>query len=92
MLHFCTGADEQKGVNLAANPNCALTTGNNAWKVGLDVVVEGEAGRVSDEAKLHLVADAYASKYEWPLTVRDGTFFAEYGAPRPARLRTTPTR
>src|SRR6266542_4439090 len=37
--------------------------------------------RVSDEAKLHLVADAYASKYEWPLTVRDGAFFEEYGAP-----------
>src|SRR5262245_28938020 len=31
-LYFCTGAGEQKGVNLARNPHCALTTGNNAWK------------------------------------------------------------
>src|SRR5881397_2537647 len=38
-LHFCTGAAEQKGVNLASNANCALTTGNNAWKSGLDVVI-----------------------------------------------------
>ena len=28
-LHFCTGAAEQKGVNLARNPHCTLTTGNN---------------------------------------------------------------
>ena len=27
-LHFCTGPTEQKGVNLAANPACVLTTGN----------------------------------------------------------------
>ena len=28
-LYFCTGAEEQKGVNLARNPQCALTTGTN---------------------------------------------------------------
>jgi len=27
------------------------------------------------------VADAYASKYEWHVTVRDGVFDAEHGAP-----------
>ena len=45
-LHFCTGAAEQKGVNLARNAHCILTTGNNAWKSGLDVVIGGE---VTDE-------------------------------------------
>src|SRR3954463_3567114 len=57
-LHFCTGAAEQKGVNLAANANCALTTGNNAWKSGLDVVIEGTATRVTDEARLQALAAA----------------------------------
>ena len=28
-LHFCTGAEEQKAVNLARNPHVALTTGCN---------------------------------------------------------------
>ena len=27
VAYFCTGAGEQKGVNLARNPHCALTTG-----------------------------------------------------------------
>jgi hypothetical protein len=30
VLHFCTGAGEQKGVNLVRNAHCTLTTGNNA--------------------------------------------------------------
>src|SRR6185295_5672966 len=38
-LYFCTGAGEQKGVNLARNPHCTLTTGNNVWNAGLDVVL-----------------------------------------------------
>src|SRR5262245_3961591 len=48
-LYFCTGAEEQKGVNLARNPQCALTTGNNEWKSGLDVGVEGAARVERDE-------------------------------------------
>ena len=43
-VYFCTGAGEQKGVNLARNDHCALTTGNNAWKSGLDIVIEGPHG------------------------------------------------
>jgi hypothetical protein len=46
-LHFCTGAEEQKAVNLAGNPWVALTTGANRWKDGLDLVVEGEAVQVT---------------------------------------------
>jgi len=37
-LHFCTGADEQKAVNLETNPEVVLTTGCNGWQEGLDVV------------------------------------------------------
>ena len=80
-LYFCTGADEQKGVNLGRNAECALTTGNNAWKTGLDVVIEGTARRVTDETRLHRLADAWASKYkgDWQFEVRNGAFQGEGG-------------
>ena len=76
VLHFCTGAGEQKGVNLARNASCTLTTGNNAWKQGLDVVIEGTAERVTDEARLQRLADAWASKYDgdWQFNVANGAF------------------
>jgi nitroimidazol reductase NimA-like FMN-containing flavoprotein (pyridoxamine 5'-phosphate oxidase superfamily) len=74
-LNFCTGPDEQKAKNLAKNPHCVLTTGCNVEQ-GLDVVVEGEAVRVSDEARLREIADAYLNKYGevWRFGVRDGAF------------------
>src|SRR3954467_13153380 len=49
VVHFCTGLREQKARNLEQNTNVALTTGNNAWARGLDVVVEGTAVRVVDQ-------------------------------------------
>ena len=80
-LHFCTGAAEQKGVNLARNPHCTLTTGNNAWKAGLDVVVEGSAERVTDETRLQRLADAWESKYhgDWHFDVANGAFQGDGG-------------
>jgi len=80
-LYFCTGAGEQKGVNLARNTNCALTTGNNAWKSGLDVVVEGSAKRVTDGALLRKLADAWSAKYhgDWQFDVANGAFQGEGG-------------
>ncbi|WP_395107729.1 pyridoxamine 5'-phosphate oxidase family protein [Actinomadura sp. SCN-SB] len=63
-LHFCTGPEEQKALNLAANPNVVLTTGCNEWKQGLDVMVEGEAQRVTDRPALERLAAAWAAKWE----------------------------
>src|SRR4051794_3096956 len=73
-LYFCTGPDERKAKNLARNSHCVLTTGCNTIDEGLDVVVEGDAVQVSDEAKLRRIADAYVSKYgsDWRFEVRDG--------------------
>jgi nitroimidazol reductase NimA-like FMN-containing flavoprotein (pyridoxamine 5'-phosphate oxidase superfamily) len=81
-LHFCTGAEEQKGVNLAADPRCALTTGTNTWKQGLDVVVEGSAEQVTDEDVLRALAQLWYSKYDgdWDYEVRDHAFFHQGGA------------
>jgi nitroimidazol reductase NimA-like FMN-containing flavoprotein (pyridoxamine 5'-phosphate oxidase superfamily) len=51
-LWFVTGPTERKAMNLAENPRCVLTTGCNNLSEGLDVVVEGEAVRVVDDAML----------------------------------------
>ena len=75
-LWFCTGAYERKAKNLAHNPRCVLTTGCNILGEGLDVIVEGDAVNVRDDAQLRRVADAYRAKYgsDWAFTVRDGAF------------------
>jgi pyridoxine/pyridoxamine 5'-phosphate oxidase len=74
--YFCTGAEERKAKNLTANPSCILTTGCNQLEEGLDVVIEGEAVRVHDDAELSRIAAAYEAKYgsEWHFDVRDGAF------------------
>jgi len=80
-LYFCTGASERKAKNLAHNPHCILTTGCNTLNQGLDIVVEGDALRVTDAARLQRVADLYESKYgsDWRFDVRDGAFNGQHG-------------
>jgi general stress protein 26 len=75
-LYFCTGPSERKAKNLEQNRHCILTTGSNALDAGLDVVVEGDAVRVTDDARLRRLADAYESKYgeDWRFDVSDGLF------------------
>jgi general stress protein 26 len=76
IVHFCTGLREQKARNLEHSPRVALTTGNNTWAQGLDVVVEGTAQRVVDRETLQHLADAYEAKYGsvWHFDVGDGVF------------------
>jgi PPOX class probable F420-dependent enzyme len=76
VMHFTTGLDEQKARNLETNSRVALTTGNNTWAQGLDVVVEGTATRVTDTAALQRIAAAYDEKYggDWHFEVGDGVF------------------
>ncbi|HEY9474545.1 MAG TPA: pyridoxamine 5'-phosphate oxidase family protein [Mycobacteriales bacterium] len=90
-LHFCTGADEQKAKNLESNPRCVLTTGTNQFRSGLDVVVEGTAARVTDEARLHRLAAMWESKLDWPFEVADGAFRGPDG-PRALVFGVTPTK
>ena len=62
-LYFCTGAEERKAKNLAHNRHCILTTGRNTLnEEDLDLVVEGDAARVTDSAELQRVADLYEAK------------------------------
>ncbi len=69
-LYFSTGPAEQKYKNLETNPHCILTTGTNRLEDGLDVVVEGEAVRVTDETRLRVLDEVSATKYgsDWRLT------------------------
>jgi PPOX class probable F420-dependent enzyme len=75
-IWFSTGADEQKFANLRANPQVVLTTGCSQWDGGLDVVVEGEAVQVTDDAVLGRVVGAFAAKWDgrWQYTARGGCF------------------
>jgi general stress protein 26 len=95
-LYFCTGPDEVKAKNLARNARCILTTGCNAFRKGLDVVVEGEVGVVTDEPLLRRLVAIWKRKYDdfWHFEVRDGAFHHEagkalvFGWRRPRHLRT----
>jgi general stress protein 26 len=76
-VHFCTGPEEQKAVNLSGNPHVILMTGCNSWDRGLDVVVEGDAVRVIDDDQLRRLAEAWTAKWDgrWQYRVRDGCFY-----------------
>ena len=80
-IHFTTGTTEQKAVNLRGNPHVILTTGCNQWDRGLDVVVEGDAVQVADEAVLQRLAQAWTTKWDgrWQYQARDGAFHHEGG-------------
>ena len=80
-MHVCTGPTERKARNLAANPHCVLTTGCNELDRGLDVVLEGRAVRVLDDARLRALADAFELKYgpDWRYAVHDGAFHHDAG-------------
>jgi nitroimidazol reductase NimA-like FMN-containing flavoprotein (pyridoxamine 5'-phosphate oxidase superfamily) len=75
-LHFCTGEQERKARNLAQNPNVVLTTGTNTWNEGYDLVVEGEAVRITDDARLRELAAGWETKYGsfWHFEVQEGYF------------------
>src|ERR1700749_1662605 len=80
-LHFSTGPDEQKAPHLTGNPHVALTTGANEWQSGLDVVIEGEAARVTDTRQLDRLAAAWAQKWDgrWQYEVSQGGFCHDMG-------------
>jgi nitroimidazol reductase NimA-like FMN-containing flavoprotein (pyridoxamine 5'-phosphate oxidase superfamily) len=75
-LHFCTGGQEQKSLNLRTDPHVVLTTGCNRWEEGLDVMVEGMAVRCVDDEVLGRLSAVWASKWDgrWEWGVRDGAF------------------
>ena len=92
-VHFCTGPEERKHRNLAANPYVVLAVGPNAYSAGLDVVLEGKAIRVVDSETLEKLAAAWVAKYgeEWRFDVGDGGFRHSSGAGVADVFRIQPT-
>jgi hypothetical protein len=74
--YICTFHGSVKDQNLAANPNVSVTFGQDA----LDLIFEGAATKVADDAILGRVGDAYKAKYGWQVAVRDGVFFGDSGS------------
>jgi hypothetical protein len=76
VICFTTGAGEQKFANLRGNPHVVMTTGCNSWDHGVDVIVEGQAVQVTDDAVLRKLAAAFTSRWDgrWQFAVRDGAF------------------
>jgi len=66
LAYVSSGPGEQKVQNLATNAHCILMTGTNKLAPSLDVVLEGDAIRVTDAATLAAVAAAYNEKYDEP--------------------------
>lgn len=75
-FYFTSGPGTRKSRNLTANPACAMT----ARLKGLDLVVEGEATRVTDPETLERVAAVYRN-WGWPVSVEGNAFTAPYSAP-----------
>jgi hypothetical protein len=75
-VYFVSGAGTRKSRNLSENSNCAVSIS----LVGLDLVIEGKAIRVTDEATLVRLAERYAAQ-GWPATVGDRALTAPYSAP-----------
>lgn len=73
-LHFCTGVHEQKARNIAHDTRCALTTGTNEYRAGMDVVVEGRAFPIEDRPRLESLAALWLAQYDWPFTATDEGF------------------
>jgi hypothetical protein len=93
-LHFCSGPDEQKTINLAHNPHVILTTGCNKWDRGLDIVVEGEAVRITEHDRLTRLAEAWASKWDgrWHYDVGASAFQHANGGGQALVFAVAPTK
>lgn len=73
-LYFNARETTQKALNLAQNPHCAMTIGDDTF----DLVVEGEAEKVVDEALIGRIAELFSSKYPfWHPVVADGIFYPD---------------
>jgi hypothetical protein len=74
---FETGERTRKGRNIARDPRCTLSVATH----GFDLVVEGEAQRVTDPATVAAMAERWAE--DWPVSVDESgvALTAEFSAP-----------
>jgi hypothetical protein len=75
-LYFTSGPGSRKARNLAANPACTVSMRLE----GIDLVLEGEAARVTDRATLEQAASRYREG-GWPAEEEGDAFTAPFSAP-----------
>ncbi len=75
-LYIVSGPDTRKSRDLAANPACTISVRLE----GIDLVLEGDAARVTDGPTLEALAAAYRAD-GWPAEVEGDAFTAPYSAP-----------
>jgi hypothetical protein len=75
-LYFTSGPGTRKARNLAANPACTISVGLD----GIDLVLDGDATRVTDPSTLEQVAGRYREQ-GWPAEVDGDAFTAPFSAP-----------
>ncbi len=75
-LYVVSGPETRKSRHLAANPACTISVKLE----GLDLVLDGEARRVTDPPTLEQVAQIYRTS-GWPAQVQGDAFTAPYSAP-----------
>lgn len=75
-LYFTSGPGTLKSRNLAVNPACSVSVRLR----GIDLVLEGEAHRVTDASTLERLATVYRTS-GWPAEVDVDAFTAPYSAP-----------
>jgi hypothetical protein len=75
-VYFVSGDGTRKSRNVAQNANCAIAMSFR----NIDLVIEGTATKVTDDATLHRLAKRFADD-GWPAKVEDGAFTYDYSAP-----------
>jgi hypothetical protein len=75
-LYFTSGPGTLKSRNLAGNPACSVSVRLR----GMDLVLEGEAHRVTDASTLERLAAVYRTS-GWPASVEGDALTAPYSAP-----------
>lgn len=75
-VYFTSGPGTRKSRNLGRDPRCSVTVATDLF----DIVVEGVAERVTDDAELERLAGIFAAG-GWPAHVEDGALTAEFSAP-----------
>jgi nitroimidazol reductase NimA-like FMN-containing flavoprotein (pyridoxamine 5'-phosphate oxidase superfamily) len=93
-FHFLAGEGTRKGRNLAADNRCVI--GVQSLKLpSLDVIAEGRAQPLTDDAEIRRITEAFQSR-NWPLEARGNELFgpnAPSAGPPPYRFyRLVPTR
>jgi len=76
----------QKGRNLHLDPRCSVAIMDD----DMHIVVEGTAAPVEGGPSLDRVAEAYRSKYDWPVTVVEGGLEAPYAGCWACPVRAVP--